>query len=44
MLFSSDIMLPRYLKDGITDRFSPATVKMGGVGGMLALHWQITSV
>ena len=44
MLLSTDIMLPRYLKDGTTDSMFSATVKTGGVGGMLVLHWQITSV
>ena len=40
MLLSSD----NSIDSATTDSFSPATVKTGGVGGMLVLHWQITSV
>lgn len=44
MLLSSQRMLQRRLKDGMTDSCLSATVKTGGVGGVLVLHWQTTSV
>lgn len=44
MLLSSERILPSYLNNGTTGSCSSATVKAGGVGGMLVLHWQTTSM